>query len=900
MAKISWVGDGYLSGYGVRTSPLMGWWEKDAGTFAFNNQMLDSQIITRAQYSSLRLSPGPGGGFEKPLTLDAELFWNTTGIDLASPPRSNFTAGCKALKIIRVKDMVGSPTGPEQTTVRGLLMEQPGVVYLRELVYDTSLDYNSMAGPNLGDLAPGEKYWAVACMAWIEGSKGRSPRNQKWLAESGTISQDGVFFSDGDSLASPETRARAISFWTNRPLGKPVISSPVSGSAQIPGDTFNLEFSKPNPDAFMGGTTTPYSGVNGMEVQYAPLPTVTNPSPTWTRLAMYNPGGVVSEGWHIESGSGGTPAMFVYKDAGSLPIQVSTEPTGSPLKGYLPAGNWQVRLRLFDPASPNTWDMSTNSGRYPIKGVEGIEWRPGNYPPANISEWSDPIEIIIPSQIPPPIPTYPINGVAIQVPDELTGAPFSWVYRNTGGYDQLNATIRLRKVGDPTEYYGLHADSSPTMEHFPGVHLQQPGEYEWQVQTRDSTYFVSDWSEWARFWVVPRPNSGATAVLPSETIDGATLGCGTHRVYVYKRGGTEVIGEIRNPTFVEWNRLRDDMSQARIKLTDWDVDCGNLLSKLKPWAHEIVIFRDNGYSNDRVWEGPITSLTYKVDEISITAKDMMGYAYRRIIKSYTSDAGTGDSIVSRAVRILQQVFAPDDPNLLPYLVPIYREDDAKQYRTVQAYSVTAYEEIDDMASNAGLDYTVVGRSILIWGTKHRIGTLPEFRDKDLGSPPIVSVYGMSMANRYVISDGSGLWGEATRLDENDQDLENGLVEVLSSTWASDSDSNNETMSAEEAARLVESFTAMAERAISSRYPAPTVVRIPDNTTLNPSCVISIQHLVPGVAIPLRSTGTLKSVVATQKLDAVKVVEENGKETISITLSPFSRDDADQGEEGGDE
>lgn len=75
-----------------------------------------------------------------------------------------------------------------------------------------------------------------------------------------------------------------------------------------------------------------------------------------------------------------------------------------------------------------------------------------------------------------------------------------------------------------------------------------------------------------------------------------------------------------------------------------------------------------------------------------------------------------------------------------------------------------------------------------------------------------------------------------------------------------------------------------------------VVRVPDNTTLNPNTVISIQHLVPGVAIPLRSVGTLRQVVQTQKLDSVSVVEEAGKETISITLSPFSRDDAEAPEE----
>jgi hypothetical protein len=61
--------------------------------------------------------------------------------------------------------------------------------------------------------------------------------------------------------------------------------------------------------------------------------------------------------------------------------------------------------------------------------------------------------------------------------------------------------------------------------------------------------------------------------------------------------------------------------------------------------------------------------------------------------------------------------------------------------------------------------------------------------------------------------------------------------------------------------------------------------------------LSIQHLVPGVVVPLRSSSTLREVVGSQKLDAIKVVEENGKETITITLSPFNHDDAAGGDEG---
>jgi hypothetical protein len=427
--------------------------------------------------------------------------------------------------------------------------------------------------------------------------------------------------------------------------------------------------------------------------------------------------------------------------------------------------------------------------------------------------------------------------------------------------------------------------------------LDATNQYEWRVQVSDSDGVTSNWSEAGRFWIVPQAASGPVRPTPATGLDAASLGCGTHRVEVYRRGGKIRVGEITGLSHVDWSRVRDDISTAKVVVSDWDVDCGDLLTKLQTWAYELVIFRDNGYSVDRVWEGPITLLTYERDTVTIQAKDVMVYAYRRIIKQAMSDTKLGDTVVGRATRVLQNCMAADDPNILPYLTPLRRDDDAREFRSTPAFSRTAYEEVDDMAANAGLDYTAVGRAILLWGTKHRIGTLPEFRDADLGSTPIVSEYGMSMANFYSVSDGNGIHGESDRLDVSGNDPIYGLVELLSSTWASDSTQDSGTYTQAGLETLRQSFADFAERSIADRYPPPVVVRIPDNTTLNPSALISIQQLVPGVAVPLRSTGTLRSVVATQKLDSVKVVEENGKETISVTMSPFSRDDGsiDDGE-----
>ena len=342
--------------------------------------------------------------------------------------------------------------------------------------------------------------------------------------------------------------------------------------------------------------------------------------------------------------------------------------------------------------------------------------------------------------------------------------------------------------------------------------------------------------------------------------------------------------------------MRDDISPAIIEVSGWDVDCGDLLRQMQTWAYEIVIYRDNGFSTDRVWEGPITLLTYKRDSVTIQAKDVMAYAYRRIIKQAMNDSGKGLTVVDRATAILRNVFAGDDPNILQYLTSVSSGVDALQSRSTPPFSRTAFEEIDDMAANAGLDYVAIGRRIILWGTKNPLGRLPEFRDADLGDFPIVSEYGMSMANFYSVSDGNGVHGEASRLDEDGNDPIYGRIEMLSSSWAEDSEVDSSTYSEEGLEKIRESFREYAERSIADRYPPPVVVRVPDNTSLSPDTVISIQQLIPGAILPLRSSHTLREVRALQKLDSVTVKETAGEETITVVLSPFNYKDSDSSTE----
>ena len=71
-----------------------------------------------------------------------------------------------------------------------------------------------------------------------------------------------------------------------------------------------------------------------------------------------------------------------------------------------------------------------------------------------------------------------------------------------------------------------------------------------------------------------------------------------------------------------------------------------------------------------------------------------------------------------------------------------------------------------------------------------------------------------------------------------------------------------------------------------KVPPPLVVRVPDNSTLNPNGTLSINELVPGVFIPLEAELPGRQLSQMQKLDSVKVSEtaEQG-EQVQVVLSP---------------
>jgi hypothetical protein len=350
-------------------------------------------------------------------------------------------------------------------------------------------------------------------------------------------------------------------------------------------------------------------------------------------------------------------------------------------------------------------------------------------------------------------------------------------------------------------------------------------------------------------------------------------GCETHTAYVYDRGGTRRIAQIDGITSLSWERVADDISFGDISVVNPSPGCQTVLNAMEPGRHEIVIFR----GANRVWEGPLTLMSYSRDTVNIQARDVMHYAYRIAqSREYDNRYPNIGKVVGRAqlqlVTELGRREVEDPPiNVVPFIRAITRSDDAGTSRWTTTYQKTVFDDIDDMAANSGLDYVVVGRSIILHDTNTVLGKTPTLTDGDIIGDIIVTVYGMEMATFAVVTGADGAYGVFGGTDGY-----YGRVEVVDDAY--DEEEGSDAPSQEE-------LNSQAQRNLSGRLPTPIEVRVPDGSRLSPSCPINLEDLVPGVVIPLRATLTARTFSQNQKLRKLRVVEDASGEQILLTMVP---------------
>lgn len=361
------------------------------------------------------------------------------------------------------------------------------------------------------------------------------------------------------------------------------------------------------------------------------------------------------------------------------------------------------------------------------------------------------------------------------------------------------------------------------------------------------------------------------------------LSCEIHRAFIYDRGGANRLFEITPVTSVSWERVRDATSQAKVSIADPGEDCQRRMLRVHPNRHELVIFR----GSDRVWEGPISLMAWHIDRIEVTARDVLYYAHRTVMRAGYDNAHPNIvTTIQRSINVLGELArkeALDPPiNVLPHVTAYTTPGDARTSKVTIPYQSTVLDDIDAMAWRSGMDYTVVGRRILLFDTHTVFYTTPQVTEADFLAEIVVTQYGLEHATWAVSLGPTGNAGigyaEGTTLG----------VDPFYGEWeVADSAYDEDGTAAPTEAALEEQAT----RTLHGRNPVPLHVRIPDNSRINPNGVLKLEHLVPGVRIPLRATLLTLEVAQIQKLNRVSVTEdgENG-EAISVTLYPASIND----------
>lgn len=381
--------------------------------------------------------------------------------------------------------------------------------------------------------------------------------------------------------------------------------------------------------------------------------------------------------------------------------------------------------------------------------------------------------------------------------------------------------------------------------------------------------------------------------------DGCITG---HQAFIYDRGGMTRVGQLLDISEIRWERDRDGVSEASVKIAG--AACSSqrdLLSQIASKRHELVIFR----GEDRVWEGPVFRIGDELDQFTLFAKDVGAYLFGTPLSRVWDNSSTGDGPTEMTTRMENiitwelthsrtgravgggtvpitgwELLTPP-ANILPFLNVHHFPNEARTAAKTLAFQMTVGTHLASAARSSGIDYVTVGRAIHIWDTSRSLGRTRTLTEKDFYGPIIITEYGADHTQIAYSIGQEGVYGEAA--NPNNLDFYGPWTTIY--TPYNEEGSTGPTQS---------ELNSQASRNTVGRSPAPVEVRVPDNSRIQLSNDLTINDLIPGVQIPLLATLNARSMNQLQKLDHVTVIENANGETIQVTLTPATQPDSDAG------
>lgn len=320
------------------------------------------------------------------------------------------------------------------------------------------------------------------------------------------------------------------------------------------------------------------------------------------------------------------------------------------------------------------------------------------------------------------------------------------------------------------------------------------------------------------------------------------LGCSSHTYVVRDRDGARVSAS-GVLTEVEWHRVLDDVSTARVVVAG-GVDCCGDLSQLRTWRQTLDIYRGGTF----VWSGPITQIEWTVNGVTIDAVDIIGLLDRRV--PHQDFAFTGTDLNDIAAQLIADGFAPDDPGHSVTIIGPAGVTGGRQYST--GVGQTA-DHLRDLAET-GIDFTAVGNNIVLLPETF-CAVVGRLSDADMPEGLIVAEDGTALATKwYVAGQSADVVGEA-----GGTDAYYGLLErYIEQTSVTDDDSAQQA----------------AEAKLRASSSAPVFIDT-QQVTLAPTAPVSIEQLIPGWCLDITSAGTCRTITQRLKIVGVDVRETGG-------------------------
>lgn len=349
------------------------------------------------------------------------------------------------------------------------------------------------------------------------------------------------------------------------------------------------------------------------------------------------------------------------------------------------------------------------------------------------------------------------------------------------------------------------------------------------------------------------------------------LGCSKPQIFITGRcastGVTCVIDE-QVISRCTWDRRLDDIAEATVIMNlsgDTFYTCCECLAEAEPWCHELHIWR-NG---EEVFVGPIQKIEYEFETVTVTAKDSLAWLTKRVPPvDLNFLAGTTD-LTDQAILLLETAFAED--TVTCEIDNIFAEPTGMSWALFfEKFNKKAIEILRDLG-DVGLDFTTVGRTIVLIGNTEPLTPLVLLTDEHIMGSVKVTKDGTIQANRYYVHfEGDG--GIPASGEAVDFHCYGPLEEIR------DSDGLSSGIDA----------AAVADEYVEASAIAPRTIEVPEGSQLSPDTPWTINEMVCGARVDVSITRLCLNLTQSFRLTGVEVnyTPEDG-EQVGITLVPIN-------------